>query len=37
VIAAPAEAAHEIGARVRPRTQLDTLPPGLEEHWDSTS
>lgn len=32
-VRAPAEAALEIGREVRPRVQLDRLPPGLEEHW----
>jgi len=35
-VAAPADAAAEIGARVRPRVQLDRLPDGLEDHWERT-
>jgi alkanesulfonate monooxygenase SsuD/methylene tetrahydromethanopterin reductase-like flavin-dependent oxidoreductase (luciferase family) len=33
-VAAPAEAAAEIGSLVRPRIQLQRLTPGLEEFWD---
>jgi len=33
-VAAPAEAAPEIGSLVRPRIQLHRLTPGLEEFWD---
>jgi alkanesulfonate monooxygenase SsuD/methylene tetrahydromethanopterin reductase-like flavin-dependent oxidoreductase (luciferase family) len=35
VVRAPTAAARELGRYVRPRTQLDTLPPGLEDHWDA--
>lgn len=35
LVSAPVEAIAEIGARVRPRVQLDRLPEGLEEHWDA--
>ena len=28
--------ANELGARVRPRVQLDRLPDGLERHWEQT-
>jgi alkanesulfonate monooxygenase SsuD/methylene tetrahydromethanopterin reductase-like flavin-dependent oxidoreductase (luciferase family) len=35
VVAAPADAASEIGSLVRPRVQLHRLPPGLEEFWDA--
>ena len=31
---APLAAAAELGAVVRPRVQIDRLPPGLEEFWD---
>ena len=34
-IAAPAEAAGEIGSVVRPRVQIERLTPGLEEFWDA--
>jgi hypothetical protein len=34
VVRAPTSAARELGRYVRPRTQLDELPPGLEDHWD---
>ena len=34
-VAAPAEAAGEIGSIVRPRVQIDRLTPGLEEFWDA--
>ena len=34
-VAAPAEAAAEIGSVVRPRVQIDRLTPGLEEFWDA--
>jgi hypothetical protein len=34
VVRAPLSAAAELGAFVRPRIQLDRLPPGLEEFWD---
>ena len=33
-VAAPPEAAAEIGSLVRPRVQLHRLTPGLEEFWD---
>jgi hypothetical protein len=33
-IRAPTSAAAELGRRVRPRVQLDALPPGLETHWE---
>ncbi|MBM3678005.1 MAG: LLM class flavin-dependent oxidoreductase [Actinobacteria bacterium] len=35
-VAAPVEALREIASVVRPRVQLDRLPPGLEEFWDET-
>jgi alkanesulfonate monooxygenase SsuD/methylene tetrahydromethanopterin reductase-like flavin-dependent oxidoreductase (luciferase family) len=35
-VAAPAQAAAEIGSEVRPRIQLDHLPAGLDEHWEQT-
>lgn len=35
VVAAPVEAAGELGSIVRPRVQLHRLPPGLEELWDA--
>jgi hypothetical protein len=34
-VAAPAEAAAEIGSVVRPRVQIERLTPGLEEFWDA--
>jgi alkanesulfonate monooxygenase SsuD/methylene tetrahydromethanopterin reductase-like flavin-dependent oxidoreductase (luciferase family) len=34
VVRAPLDAAVELGAVVRPRVQIDRLPPGLEEFWD---
>ena len=34
-VAAPVEAAGELGSIVRPRVQLHRLPPGLEEFWDA--
>ena len=34
-VAAPAEAAAEIGSIVRPRVQVARLTPGLEEFWDA--
>lgn len=34
VVRAPLGAVAELGAIVRPRVQLDRLPPGLEEFWD---
>jgi len=34
VIFAPTEAVADLGSIVRPRVQLDELPPGLEEYWD---
>ena len=34
VVRAPLAAAVELGAVVRPRVQIDRLPPGLEEFWD---
>jgi alkanesulfonate monooxygenase SsuD/methylene tetrahydromethanopterin reductase-like flavin-dependent oxidoreductase (luciferase family) len=34
VVRAPLSATAELGAFVRPRIQLDRLPPGLEELWD---
>jgi hypothetical protein len=34
-VAAPVEAAGELGSIVRPRLQLHRLPPGLEEFWDA--
>ena len=34
VVRAPLDAVAELGAIVRPRVQLDRLPPGLEEFWD---
>ena len=34
VVRAPLAAAVELGAIVRPRVQIDRLPPGLEEFWD---
>ena len=34
VLAAPPEAAAEVGSLVRPRLQLHRLTPGLEEFWD---
>jgi hypothetical protein len=37
VVCAPASAAAEIGRYVRPRVQLDELPPGLQDHWDTSS
>jgi alkanesulfonate monooxygenase SsuD/methylene tetrahydromethanopterin reductase-like flavin-dependent oxidoreductase (luciferase family) len=37
VVCAPASAAAEIGRYVRPRVQLDELPPGLQDHWDTNS
>ena len=33
-VAAPPEAAREIGSLVRPRVQLHALTPGLEEFWE---
>lgn len=33
VVSASARDAAPIGSEVRPRIQLDELPPGLEEHW----
>ena len=36
VIKAPIHAVETIGRYVRPRVQLDALPPGLEQHWDTT-
>lgn len=33
---ARARALRTLARRVRPRVQLDRLPPGLEEHWDGT-
>jgi hypothetical protein len=35
VVAAPVEAAPDLGAIVRPRVQLDRLPEGLEAFWDA--
>jgi len=35
-LTAPVAAAAELGARVRPRVQLDRLPDGLERHWEQT-
>jgi alkanesulfonate monooxygenase SsuD/methylene tetrahydromethanopterin reductase-like flavin-dependent oxidoreductase (luciferase family) len=37
VVRAPASAAVELGRYVRPRVQLDELPPGLEDHWNAYS
>jgi alkanesulfonate monooxygenase SsuD/methylene tetrahydromethanopterin reductase-like flavin-dependent oxidoreductase (luciferase family) len=34
-VAAPVDAAAELGSIVRPRLQLHRLPPGLEEFWDA--
>lgn len=34
VVRAPLDAVAELGAIVRPRVQLDRLPPGLEDFWD---
>lgn len=34
VVRAPLEAVAELGAVVRPRIQLDRLPPGLEQFWN---
>jgi alkanesulfonate monooxygenase SsuD/methylene tetrahydromethanopterin reductase-like flavin-dependent oxidoreductase (luciferase family) len=34
VISAPIEAVPSLGSIVRPRVQLDKLPPGLERYWD---
>jgi hypothetical protein len=33
IVAAPAAAVPTIAAQVRPRVQLDSLPPGLEDEW----
>ena len=35
-VTAPAEALEALAHVVRPRIQLDRLPPGLEQHWDET-
>lgn len=37
VVGAPTSAAAELGRYVRPRLQLDDLPPGLESHWDANT
>jgi alkanesulfonate monooxygenase SsuD/methylene tetrahydromethanopterin reductase-like flavin-dependent oxidoreductase (luciferase family) len=34
-VAAPVEAARELGSIVRPRVQMHRLSPGLEEFWDA--
>jgi alkanesulfonate monooxygenase SsuD/methylene tetrahydromethanopterin reductase-like flavin-dependent oxidoreductase (luciferase family) len=37
VVPGGAGAAHVLGTYVGPRVQLNRLPPGLEEHWQSTA
>lgn len=36
VVRAPASGTRALGARVRPRVQLESLPEGLERFWDET-
>ncbi|MCW2984593.1 MAG: hypothetical protein JWR63_2163, partial [Conexibacter sp.] len=35
IVRGPASIAATVGRLVRPRVQLEELPPGVEAHWDS--